>query len=125
MGRQERRQIGAVMGARNDEDGNRDAAEPNDEHTRAAHIHGSVDGRRVISGRSPSGGRISTLSNWSPAPSMRTWLTDCLTFDSSGTSVNVQHDTLPAKSSRNNRSSALRSPASVARMLSTKGSTCG
>ena len=55
MGRQERRQIGAVMGARDHEDGKRDAAEPNDQHTRAAHIHGRVDGRKVINDRSPSG----------------------------------------------------------------------
>src|ERR1700683_1655273 len=113
------------MGARDDDDGKRNAPEPNDERTRAAQSHGTVDGRSVINDRSPSGWRISTFNNWSPAPSMRTWLTDCLTLVSRGTSVKVQRDTLPAKSSRNNRSSALRSPASVARMLSTKGNTWG
>ena len=51
------------MRARDDDDRKRDAAEPNDEHARAAHIHGEVDGRSVINDRSPSGWRISTFNN--------------------------------------------------------------
>jgi hypothetical protein len=96
--RQERRQIRDVVRARHDDAAR--ARQPSQSATvpGTPTVHGAAGARKVISERSPSVWRISTLNNWSSRRRFALRLHGAQQLMVQGNRVRLQRSTLPAKS---------------------------